>query len=56
MPDLLPEQEDDATESRKTDSELLTMGRIFRQLSELDDAARTRVVAWLAARFAGGGK
>lgn len=35
----------------KTSEELLVMGRIDRQLSELDDAARRRVIVWVAQKY-----
>ena len=42
------------TDSRRRDPELLAMERIVRILDSIEDQARARMVAWLSARYKGG--
>ncbi len=44
------EQEEDRG-SRRMDPELKSMSAMLRCLEELDEAAKERVVAWIAARY-----
>jgi len=47
-----PETEENASTGRRMDPELKCMAAIVRQVDDLQEPARGRVVAWLAARYA----
>lgn len=49
--DNLVRDDDETTTSRRTDPELLILGRIIRELDAVDLDARRRIVAFLADRF-----
>lgn len=44
--------EEEATATRRMDPELRVMGAMLRQLEDLDEPARGRVVRWLSERHA----
>lgn len=48
---LLEEPEDDTVTSRRMDEELKAISAILRTLNELDEAASSRIVAYISARF-----
>jgi hypothetical protein len=48
------DDEEDAGRGRTRDPELLTLERMLREMRDLDEPARARVVAYLSARFPGG--
>lgn len=48
---LDPPEEPDAEKRRTWDPELKCMAAMLRQLDELDEKARPRVVQWLRDRF-----
>ncbi len=45
------QEEEEKTSDRSQDLEILTMGRILKQLSKLDEPARCRIMAYLADRY-----
>ena len=49
----VPEQDDTESSRRRLDPELRVMGLLLREIEELDDPARARVVAWLNSRYQG---
>lgn len=45
------EPDEDATDTRRMDGELRTLGQILRLLNDMEPPARARVVAYLSSRF-----
>lgn len=46
-------EEEEGTATRRMDPELRCMGAILRQLDDVDEPAKGRVVRWLCDRYAG---
>lgn len=49
--ELTPDPDDEADTSRQMDGEIKVIGSILRTLRALEEPARRRVIAYLAARF-----
>lgn len=52
MNETKPEIESDDDSSRKMDPEIRTIGRIIKLLDDVEEQGRSRVVAYLASRYA----
>ena len=51
QPELIEEAENESGTGRSMDAEIKVMGKIIRILDDLDEPAKTRIMAYLAARY-----